>query len=807
MSKPGSASGSFTTFGEMLKVLRRRAHLTQRDLGIAVGYSETYITRLESNERHPDVATVRARFIAALNLTHEPELAHRFFELAEQAAVHVSPISHTILAQPTTNLPASLTHFIGRENELREVEYLLTTTRLLTLTGSGGVGKTRLALEVGAVLNAATAYADGVWLVELAPLADATRLPHTVAAMFGLRTMSRPVQTVLTDYLVDRQVLLILDNCEHLIGACAELTELLLHACPRLHILTTSREALNILGEVTWRVPPLAVDEAMQLFAERASAVKPGFTVTSDNREHVAHICRRLDDMPLAIELAAVRVRAFSVEELAARMDDVFHLLTGGSRTALPRHQTLRATIDWSYSLLSEPERALLRKLTVFAGGWTLEAAEEMNDDAETSALLVHLVEKSLVVLDEGDAGTRYRLLQTIRQYALEKLAEAGEVTQTRQRHLEVFTRLAEAAGLHLGDAAQVLWLDRLEAELDNIRSALEWTAHRNDTRAGERLIDGIWWFWFLRAHLNEAIKWISEIMLADHVVDTDIRVRANTWLAWLGTHKGDITKSRVWIDAAAAQVRKLGDTSLLNLVLCGQGLLAMNFQVATRSLDEAIQIAQQSGCKREEARALWVLGARMRREGDPRRAEEVLTRGLALAREVGDRYFCSQILLKLGVRALDRADYERARALLEESVTFSRELGAPVAIADSLIDLGTLGVRQRDFDLARPAIKECLGTYAKTDNVNRLAQCVSMAAGIASALGHIDVAARLLAAVATARGNAPRRMEYNSTMYEEYDRLLPYVCAELDPVAFERAWAAGQRMTLNQAIQEALAV
>jgi tetratricopeptide (TPR) repeat protein len=277
--------------------------------------------------------------------------------------------------------------------------------------------------------------------------------------------------------------------------------------------------------------------------------------------------------------------------------------------------------------------------------------------------------------------------------------------------------------------------------------------------------------------------------------------------MAWLGIHKGDIAQSRGWLNAAAAQVRSLGDTHLLYLVLCGQGLLVPDFVAAIRLLDEALEIAQRFGWQREQAQAMWALGTRMRREGDPQRATQLLTRGLALAREVGDRYFCAQILLKLGLRALDRADYEPARALLEESVALARQLGAEVGIADSLIELGTLGVRQCDFDLARPAIKESAIAYGKAGNVQRLAQCVSMAAGIADALGRVDQAARLLAAVATARGDAPRRLEYNSTLYEEYDQLLPRVRAELDPAAFESAWAEGRQMTLNQAIQEALAV
>jgi predicted ATPase/DNA-binding XRE family transcriptional regulator len=816
MDRRGRASGSFTTFGEMLRHLRRRAGLTQTQLGIAVGYSNGQITRLENGDRAPDVAIVRARFVDALNLQDENEMATRLIQLAESLRKETRPTAPS--TRRRSNLRVYLTPFIGREREVGEVKDLLSYSRLLTLTGSGGVGKTRLAVEAAAALVGEQSsgghlrFADGVWLAELAPISDPALMADTVAAAIELRPTSRPALAVLIDFLCDKELLLILDNCEHLIQACAELAVALLRACPRLRILATSREYLNVAGETAWRVPSLSAAESLQLFTARASAARADFALSSQNTSTVTDICRRLDGIPLAIELAASRVSALSVEQLAARLGNRFQLLTGGSRTALPRHQTLRALIDWSYNLLTEPERTLLRQLSVFAGGWTAEAAEQVCSQACPSGcdiliLLLDLVDKSLVVVDDRQAETRYRLLETIRQYASEKLAETGELEQTQRQHLAFFTELAQTAKPHLHRQEQVLWLDRLEAEIDNLRAALEWVARHKNTQAGERLIDGIWWFWFQRAYLAEGIKWIGEVLLADHVADTATRVKANAWMGWLGVHKGNIEQIRVWFNTAAAQVRSLNDARLLHLVLCGWGMVVPDFEEATRLLDEALAIAQQAGWQREQAQALWILGTRMRRQGDPQRATQVLTQGLALARAVGDRYISAQILLKLGLRALDRAEYEHAHALLEESVALARELGAEVGIADSLIELGTLGVRQCDFDLARPAIRECVIAYGKAGNVQRLAQCVSMAAGIADALGHIEQAARLLAAAATARTNLSRRLEYNSTMYEEYDRLLPRVRAELDPAAFERAWAEGCRLTLNQALQEALAV
>lgn len=807
MDRLGSVSDSlnaYSTFGQMLKALRRQARLTQRDLGIAVGYSETYITRLEGDSRQPDIGAVRGLFIEALGLEHQPELARRLVELA-QVKHSKSPQKHDVLS---ASLPVQLTRFIGRKHETAEVQRLLENTRLLMLTGPGGTGKTRLALEIGSsFVGASSRFVDGVWLAEFAPVTHSALVAETVATAIGLHPANRPAMALLVEYLHERKALLIIDNCEHLIQACAELADTLLRTCPHLHILATSRESLNITGETTWRVPPLSTDEAVQLFVDRANEISPGYTPTDQNAVAIAQICNRLDGIPLAIELAAARLRAFSLQQIAARLDDRFHLLTGGSRTALPRHQTLRMMIDWSYNLLSDEERNLLRQLAVFAGGWTLEAAEKLCGDPDTAKRLAQLVNKSLVGLDETKTGVRYRMLETIRQYAHEKLEKAGEYGQTRQRHMEVLTDLAQTAGPHLGGPMQVYWLDQLDSELDNLRTALAWVASHQDIQAAERLISGIWWFWFLRAYLSEGIRWISEIMLAEHVVDPAVWVKANAWLGWLGIHKGDIANSKIWFEAASVHVRSQGDAHLLHLVLCGQAPLMPEFGEATRLLDEALAIATLAGWPREQAQAMWILGALMRRQGDPQRANQLLTQGLALARQAGDRYFCAQILLKLGLRALDRVDYPSARALLEESVALVRELGAEVGIADSLIELGTLGVRQCDFDLARTAIKECITAYSRAGNIQRLAQCISMSASIADTLGQVEQAVHLLAAVAAARANLPRRLEFNSTMYEEYDRLLPVVRSKLSPAAFEGAWIVGGGMTLNQALQLAMAV
>src|SRR5215210_5399636 len=377
--------------------------------------------------------------------------------------------------RPPNNLPLELSSFVGREKELAEVKRLLESTRLLTLTGSGGCGKTRLALAVAREL--AEGFEDGVWVVELAPLADPTLVPQAVASTLGVREQpGRSLTETLSDYLGSKKVLLVLDNCEHLVEACAELAEALLRSSPELRVLATSREALGITGEVAWLVPSLSLPdlrrlpdieslpqyEAARLFVERAAAVKPSFTLTEQNAVAVAQVCYRLDGIPLAIELAAARAKVLSVEQIADRLEDSFGLLSAGGRTAMPRHRTLHATMDWSHELLPEEEQILFRRLSVFAGGFTLDAAEavcageELERD-EVLESLSHLVDKSLVIMREVGGEGRYRLLETVRQYAREKLSESGEAGQASERHAGYYLALAEEAEPELKGERQVV--------------------------------------------------------------------------------------------------------------------------------------------------------------------------------------------------------------------------------------------------------------------------------------------------------------------------------------------------------------
>jgi predicted ATPase len=441
----------------MLRFLRQRARLTQRELGAAVGYSEAHIARLEGDQRTPNPSVVGSQFVEALGLSQQPDMARRLIGLAEAARGLARQDGIAGRATPT-NLRVQLTSFVGRQVEIDYVLALLSATRMLTLTGPGGVGKTRLAVEVAT--RQLTDYSDGVFVVPLTSVHDATRVPQAVAAALGLATEGATIES-LRENLQSRHILIMLDTCEHLIDACATLAVRLVQGCPRLTLLATSREALNVPGEVTWQVPPMGCDEAMQLFVERARAIRPDFALGPGDDALLVQVCQQLDGLPLAIELAASRLRVLSLDQIAARLDDRFGLLTGHNRLAPLKNQTLRTMIDWSYDLLSEPERMLLRRLSIFTTDWTIDLAEAVCADnaepvrgdgqlqrTEVLDLLTQLVNKSLVIVDDRVHRPRYVLSNTIRQYAHEKLVEAGEFDNVYRRYLQ-YLPFTTAGGLN----------------------------------------------------------------------------------------------------------------------------------------------------------------------------------------------------------------------------------------------------------------------------------------------------------------------------------------------------------------------
>ncbi len=630
----------------------------------------------------------------------------------------------------SNNLPVQMTTFIGREREIEDIKRSLTRTRLLTLMGAGGAGKTRLAIQVAADLI--EQFPKGVWLVELAPLADPGLVVQAVASTFEVREVAgRSLLDMLVDYLQSKSLLLVLDNCEHLVEACAHLASALLRACPNLKILATSREALGIAGEVTYRVPPLSRPdprrvqsleqltqfESVRLFVERGVYSQPRFALTSANAKAVAHICHRLDGIPLAIELAAARVKVLTVDQIAARIDDRFRLLTGGSRTGLPHHQTLRAAMDWSYDLLSEEERALLRRLSVFAGGFNLEAVEAIcaGDGVEVDAvldLLTNLVDKSLVVAEGLDGEIRYRLLETVRQYSREKLQESGEVAAVRGRHLDWYLGLAERAELELQGPDQVGWLDRLEMEHDNLRTALEWTkTGESGAEVGLQLAGALHRFWAMRGYLSEGREWLEGV-LERHKHASRARAKAVYGAGDLALDQGDYGRAQALCEESLALYRGLGDKLGMALSLNVLAILTRNrgdHARASTLLEESLTLCRALGYRWALAETLNVLGLTVRRQGDYERAKALFEESLTLWRQTGDKWGLARSLGSLGVVARLQGDYERARTLHGESLVLSRELGHKSELAEVLLNLGTVAQDQGDYARAIALYEECL--------------------------------------------------------------------------------------------------
>lgn len=678
------------------------------------------------------------------------------------------------------NLPVALTGLVGRAREVAAVTALLPTTRLLTLVGAGGCGKTRLMLAVAR--QVVDRYPDGVWLVELAALADPALVPGAVAQALAVREQpGRAIRDTLADALRSKTLLLVLDNCEHLIAACAELVDTLLAAAPGLRVLATSREALRVPGEVAWRVPSLALPtarqsaspdelarvEAVQLLLDRIRWRQPAFALTPGNAAAIAEVCRRLDGIPLAIELAAARAAILAPEQLVARLDDALPLLTGGSRTAPSRQQTLRATLDWSYRLLEEPERRLVGRLAVFAGGWTMEAAEGVCAGqgiaaAEVLALLAALVDKSLVQVEEARGQVRYRLLETVRQYAGERLAACGEADAMRRRHAAYYLAWAEQVEPLLSGPAQGAWLDRLAEEYDNLRAALRWAADHGDADTGLRLGGALWRFWSVRGPYGEGRAWLTLLLArAGSSGDTAVRAKALASAGLLAHQQGDYAAARPFFEACLALRREIGDPGAIARALTNLSFVAP--EQAGALLEEALALGRAAGDKLGILRTLNTLGEIAWVEGDYERATPLYEESLALCRESGDRLGAIHVSYNLGSVALARGDAAGAAPYFRASLRLCRELG----------DQGLAG------------------------------KCLLALASVAAATEQPARAARLYGAA---------RVLYEATGLDE-DRIgraharqcLTTARAALGEAAFAAAQAQGRALSLEEALAEAL--
>jgi predicted ATPase/class 3 adenylate cyclase/DNA-binding CsgD family transcriptional regulator len=723
------------------------------------------------------------------------------------------------------NLPSQATSFVGRAAELAELRSLVSGgSRLVTIAGPGGIGKSRLALQVAAeVLDG---DGEGVWLVELAPVAEPELVARTVAAVLQVREKpERSMLDTLVEAVGDRYLLVVLDNAEHVLGAAAKLADALLRSCPRACLLVTSREPLGVGGERLFRVPSLAVPpadlaapgrlaafESVQLFTERAVMYRRDFALDEVNAAAVAAVCVRLDGIPLALELAAARLAALSVSEISSRLDQRFRLLTGGSRTALPRHQTLRALIDWSYDLLNPEEQLLLGGLSVFAGGWTLEAAEAVTARGGTGEWqvldqLAALVGKSLVQADEVQGATRYRLLETVRDYAAERLAQrpAPELDETRAAHRDYYLALVETAGLHLRGPDEAVWLDRLEAEFDNIRAALAFSlADPHSAEPGLRLAAGLRWFCIMRGRSGEVLEALDVLSKrADALRPTLTRARALTASCHLLNHFGDDSTIPALADEAITIARNFGDAGVTAdalAQLCWFKLERGDLPAALAQIEEAVGLARTTGDPRLMAD---LLGRRAVFKGEAGELDAALvdnTEALAQSRAAGDNYRTALTLANLGVYEVAAGELRPARAHLQEACTLADELGylnMSVGLWQNLGLVELLDGHPRD---ARRLFLNSLDRARTTGGPSAYVNAALL--GVALAVGADGDAA----VAATLHGAADEHYERAGRVFEATeaglrDRDHAQLRATLGDAAFEAACRRGRSLSRADAI------
>jgi predicted ATPase len=725
----------------------------------------------------PDDVTLRDLGYHRLHDLKSPE---QIYQLDHSSLRSDFPPLRSLDALPH-NLPLQLTSFVGREAEIGEVRELLVGHRIVTLTGAGGQGKTRLALQLAAQVS--KVFPDGVWFVELARLGDPMRVPQTVASALGLREVpGRDVSHTLMQHLDSQAVLIVLDNCEHLIGATANWVESALQSAPRLKVLATSREMLGIPGEVVFVVPSLPAPdigadpkdaspselgtyESVQLFVDRARLVQPDFAIDQDNARAIGQICARLDGIPHAIELAAARVAVLSPDQVAERLDDCFQLLGVGSRTASPRHQTLRAVIDWSHELLEEQEQMLLRRLAVFVGGWTLEAAEEIWGQSGTLDLLSRLVDKSLVVVEpSGDSGMRYRLLETTRQYARGKLVTAGEAETIERRHRDWVLALVE--GLVIGLGTEVTpRLELIAAENYNVRAALEWSLTRNETEPALRIVAAMKHFWKSGGLPTEGIEWSERAVGAGSEASV-AKSQALSALSALAFFHGRMDRARSAANEALVVAREVNDKRTLVLALSAVG---RNSSLSERDYEIGVVAAEE---------------------------------GLRLARELGDRDSELVLLVNQGETARYWGHLERAQAMYEEARIRCQEHGNRYRDVDILFNLGQTAHAMGNTDEADRRYRQTADVAAELHHqAGRLQALIGMAEVYASRNEH-KRAARLLGASEANLAAQGRTLDPPDRLL--YDRSAKAVRRALGESAFTAAWTEGSELMLDEALAEA---
>jgi predicted ATPase/DNA-binding CsgD family transcriptional regulator len=724
-----------------------------------------------------------------------------------------------------TNLPVQLTSFIGRERELGEVKYLVSTSRLVTLTGASGCGKTRLALRVAAELTDQTI--DGVYWVEFARLTDSALVPQAVAKVLNVVEQSgTPLMNTLLDLLGDRQILLVLDNCEHLLGACAQLVEAFA-GCPRIKILATSREPLGVIGEALYPVLPLALPathisldevrrvESVQLFVERARSILPTFGLTAQNAETISALCRDLDGIPLAIELASARVNVLSVNQIQERLDHRLDLLVSTAR-ADKRHRTLRAAIDWSYDQLSASEQLLLQRLTLFTAGFTLNTAESVCAWGEIQRedvldLLSSLVSKSLVVAETLQSSeARYRLLVTIRQYAQEKLRASGEWIPTHDHYLTCWLRLTEEVAPKLREQYQKLWFDWLETENDNIRAALAWALEQQRMEAGMRIGTALYSFWQTRAYIREGYTWYERFLhQIDNTVPLAVHVNTLTWSSVMASFLGDTVTATVRGQEAVDLCEAAGEEGkpLLAVALIGVASgakVAGDYQTTYTIGERLIEVYRELGDLVSLGISIMILGETALALGKNSTARLLLEESLTLARAAGDKYRIALTLNFMGDLARSERQVVQAYSTYEESLSILRELGAAHEIPSTLHNLAYVCLYQGDIERAHALFYESFEAQRAQANQDGILEGLRGYAALASATGLAAESTRLYAAaVANGRGGDSASLWALEKL--EYEHYIGLARARLSDAEFEEEQAKGRILSMEQAIAYAI--
>ena len=831
-------------FGALLREYRSAAGLTQEELAALARLSARGISDLERGlRRQPRPATVRL-LATALGL---PEGAYA--ALIAAARQQPNPPSRPLTGGPDPRgLPTPATPLLGREREAAAISALIggAATHLVTLTGPGGVGKTRLARHVMASVEGD--YPDGVAFVSLAPLTDPDRVAPAIAQALALKeTGDRSSADSLAAYLRERATLLVLDNCEHLPGL-AMLVAALLAAAPRLVVLATSRAPLHLSGEQEFPVPPLGLPEAGQaadratllhhaaptLYLQRAAAVRPDFVLTDADAPAVAEICRRLDGLPLAIELAAARVGLLPPRAMLARLDRALPLLTGGARDLPARQQTLRATLDWSYDLLDPGEQQLLARLAPFAGSCTLEAAEAVcgqvghegtlgTTQASSAApflptpphILDHLaslIAKSLVrqvpkrglSSDEDDAVPRFGLLETVREYAWEQLARLGETTTSRQRHADYFLALAERAEPALwGGAEQRAWLQRLEVEHDNLRAALSWYLDRNEAAPALRMAGALGWFWFLRGHTGEGRHWLEAALAQSDAATPILRAKALTQLGGLAIQRTDLAGGLPIMEEALALWLALGDDRWTAFTLFRLGHLVRDGGDQRRAeelFEASVALSRGHGAAWGIVRAipLIFLGTMLMGRGEYGRADALLAEGSALGRQLADNVIVAAALQVRGETAHRAGDNVRAVELLEEALALYQSLGHHLGRSNTLYLLASVVLQRGDDAHARRLLRESLTLASERGDGVSMAACLNGLGVAAGKGGRYERAASLFGAASILRATTgPPEIP----LVAAYERQVTAGRALLGEMAWAAAWAQGRTLTTEQAL------